>query len=160
MAKKQPPKKPSSNASASGLDFSALDAGGLDFDLDFDLNMDSAPEADPDPMQGYAYTGDAAKDSAEEMSAVKRAFIARAKAENDRRRLATDSEYWFCVCFQSREQVEEFLRYTKWAAADAKYIDGQKLAKKLGVAVTPVPAVKSGAPRLDAKLMDLSLDLD
>lgn len=110
----------------------------VDVDLDLDLNLGGSVD-EPDPLAGYQYTGDVEADSAAEMSAVKSAFIARAKAEDKRRRKATDSEYWFCICFQSREQVEEFLRQTAWADPRDKYLDGQKVAKKLGVALTPEP---------------------
>jgi hypothetical protein len=135
----------------------------LDFDLDIDLNFDIDPEEAPAPaaagdlMAGYKYTGSAEVDSAAECSAVLTGFKARAKAESARRQKATDSEYWFCMCFQSRAQVEEFLRKTKWAPEASKYVDGLTVAKKLGVEITPETPV-SGRVSIDAKLANLAVE--
>ena len=95
----------------------------LDLDLDLDLTLSLDDEEDePDPLAGIVYTGDVEADTRAETGAIKNAFAARAKREADRMRKATDSEYWLCVCFQSREQVEEFLRLSRWAKAGAKYV--------------------------------------
>ena len=55
-------------------------------------------------------------------------------------------EFWFCVCFQSRGQKEEFIQglLEKYAPNDTperfgdKYISGLELAEILGVPVTPI----------------------
>jgi muconolactone delta-isomerase len=47
-----------------------------------------------------------------------------------------DSEYWACVVFQSRDQAEAFNRAMGLSPGD-RYIDGQKLAKRLGVKLPP-----------------------
>ena len=109
-------------------------------------------------MAGYKYTGSAEVDSLAECSAVLRGFKERAKAENARRQKATDSECWFCMCFQSRAQVEEFLRKTKWAPEASKYVDGLAVAEKIGVAITPETPV-SGRVSIDAKLANLAMDI-
>lgn len=135
------------------------DMSDLSIDLDIDLG-EIEPEA-PEPavadlMAGYAYTGNAEKDSAAEMSAVLRGFKERAKAEGLRRKKATESGYWLCLCFQSQEQVDEFLRNSKWG--NTRYLDGQKVAKKLGVEITPETPV-SGRVTIDAKLANLAMEI-
>jgi len=66
-------------------------------------------------------------------------FKSRAKAEADRFRLSTDSEYWFCVCFKSRAQKDAFMAGARWIEFGTdKYIDGTRLAESLGV---PIPSV-------------------
>jgi len=68
------------------------------------------------------------------------AFEERAKNEQARLQDATDSEFWIAVCFQTREQKEEFLQKTGIAQFGDKYLDGMKVAKKLGVTLeSPVP---------------------
>jgi hypothetical protein len=136
-----------------GLD---AELGSANIDLDFDFGAE--PDEAPDPLEGYQYTGDIERDSEAEMSAVKAGFIARAKAENSRRQKATDSEYWVCLCFQSRTQVEEFLRKTKWGSPSDKYLDGQKVAKKLAVDLTPEPT-GFGRVKIDSTLANLALEI-
>ena len=64
------------------------------------------------------------------------AFKARAKAETERRQTATDSEYWVALCFETREQKEEFLEKIGMLAEGDKYVDGLELAKKLGLTLS------------------------
>jgi hypothetical protein len=79
-----------------------------------------------------------------------------------------NSEYWFCVCFQSQEQKDHFLhllgamkdsgaRYkgaTDPVICDEadKYLDGLKLAKHLGLTLKPGPKLvgPKRRPRLEA----------
>ena len=50
------------------------------------------------------------KSSAEEIGEAEAAFRGRLEQEDKRRKLATDSEFWFAVYFDSREDKERFLR--------------------------------------------------
>lgn len=88
----------------------------------------------------------------QEMSATLRAFKDRAKREQERFLVATDSEYWFAVCFQTREQKEHFLRETRLLQAGDKYIDGALLAKRMGVTLPPADVPYNTSARVDAKL--------
>jgi hypothetical protein len=106
-----------------------------DFDSLFDARLVE------DPLGNVEYVGDVEEDSAEEISAALQA-IKREKAERrDHYRLLTDTEFWFAVCFQSREQKEEFLEKAGWTRAGLadKYIDGLALARLLQVDVEPIP---------------------
>lgn len=60
------------------------------------------------------------------------------KREKENFRRATDTEYWCCFCFQTREQKEEFLSNSGLAAViDAdKYLDGQAAADVLKIKLT------------------------
>ena len=69
-----------------------------------------------------------------ELSELESAFKRRAEAE--RFMLATDSEYWVAICFQTRDQKEEFLRALDLIRHGDKYLDGWTVAKKLGVQLT------------------------
>jgi len=48
-------------------------------------------------------------------------------------RLITDSEFWVCMCFETREQKVEFLRRLKLIDLGDKHIDGLEVAERLGV---------------------------
>jgi hypothetical protein len=91
------------------------------------------------PFDNIEYTGDDSVDAVQEFNEVQKAFMDRNKAEAERFQLATDSEYWCCLVFQTREQKEHFLAAMHWMTHGDKYIDGVKAAKSLGV---DVPAVK------------------
>ena len=75
-----------------------------------------------------------------EVNGVLEAFKQRAKNESVRLQDATDSEYWFAVCFQTREMKEEFLQKAGLIQYGDKYLDGLKVAKTMGVKLdSPVP---------------------
>lgn len=69
--------------------------------------------------------------------------------------LANDTEYWFAVYFQTREQKEHFLQAMKWIQHGDKYLDGRWIAKQHGVELPPRPSpYKVG--RLDKSLKALT----
>lgn len=78
-------------------------------------------------------TGNAEIDSLADLGAVADGFRKRAKDESTRFELAVDTEYWACLCFQTREQKEVFLAALNLLQFGNKYIDGQLAAKELGI---------------------------
>lgn len=68
------------------------------------------------------------KETLEELGDVEKSFRERMNAERKRFRDMCDTEYWFCVCFTSREQKEEFLKKIGMET-DVKYIDGKDMAR-------------------------------
>lgn len=85
------------------------------------------------PLDEIEYTGKAETDSKAEMSVLESGFKSRAKEEAKRFTEATDSEYWLALCFQTREQKEEFLNKLKLIDLGDKYLDGLRVAKRLNV---------------------------
>lgn len=87
---------------------------------------------------------------------VRTSFMERAKAEEKRVELVTDSEFWCCFCFETRTQKDAFLKALGlWEAGD-KYVNGILAAKKLGIDLgKPVawPEVRASSKRLQ-KLVD------
>lgn len=138
-----------------GLSFD--DVPGLSFDAgDGGLFPEDAPD---DPVGEIDYPGTADGDMKATLDAVGSAFAKRAKAEAQRFKNATDSEYWFAVVFETREQKEAFLRFMKWQKEGDKYLDGIRLAEKVKC---PLPAaeVPYVAAKPDKKLNELSLPLE
>lgn len=91
--------------------------------------------ATPDPLAEVEYTDSLPEDCGAEFQALQKGFADRAKKEADRFQQATDSEFWFAVCFKSRDEKEAFLKaigVRKKLMGD-KYLDGRQLAKVLGV---------------------------
>ncbi len=69
-----------------------------------------------------------------DMTALQKGFNARRQQEQERFYEAVDSEFWCCLCFQTREQKDAFLRALKLLHLGDKYLDGVKVAEVLGVA--------------------------
>lgn len=98
-----------------------------------DLLAQLNAEPEPDPLAQVDYTGDLEADSAAELDALAQGFRDRTARENDRFRLATDSEYWFCVCFKSRQDKDTFLAAAGLNSIGDKYLDGYAVARVLGI---------------------------
>ncbi|UUV33587.1 hypothetical protein NQK81_09070 [Amycolatopsis roodepoortensis] len=90
-------------------------------------------EPDPDPLAGVEYTGDEEDDARAELDALHRGFRERTARELERMQLATESEYWFCVCFKSQDDKDAFLAAAGLVVIGDKYLDGYATAELLGV---------------------------
>lgn len=82
------------------------------------------PEQTPNPLADVEYTDNIAADSAAELTALEQGYRDRAKQEGNRFRNATDSEYWFAVCFKTRAEKEAFLTEYGLLPHGDKYLDG------------------------------------
>lgn len=103
------------------------------------------PAGTPNPLEGVGQSGEVEQDAADEISVALKAIIEQKRAMREVYRTTTDPEFWLCVCFQSREQKEEFLRLAGWVGFGDKYIDGLRVAAHLGVAIEPVNVAPLGA---------------
>ncbi len=93
-----------------------------------------APAAQvPDPLAEVAYSGNLEADAAAELTALESAYRDRRTAEDKRFRNATDSEFWFAVCFRDRAAKDAFLAALKADRLGDKYLDGHALARLLGI---------------------------
>lgn len=88
------------------------------------------------PLDGVEYGDepDVEADSKAEASALLKSFKRRRKTEDKRFRDATDSEFWFAVCFRTRDEKNAFLDAlgARRQCGD-KYLDGHKLAQIMGI---------------------------
>lgn len=89
--------------------------------------------AQDDPLSGVEYTGDLEADSKAELGALASGWRERTNNEADRYKNATDSEYWFAVCFKTRADKERFLSEAGLMPLGDKYIDGHRAATALGI---------------------------
>ena len=109
-----------------------------------DLLAQLNAEPEPDPLADVEYTGDLATDAEAELDALAKGFRERTKREDERFRLATDSEYWFVLCFKSREDKDAFLRAARLMAIGDKYLDGYAVARQLGIEMPSTDTRKEG----------------
>lgn len=93
----------------------------------------SAAAQVPDPLAEVAYSGNLEADAAAELTAMEAAYRQRRGAEDKRFRTATDSEFWFAVCFRDRAAKDAFLAALKADRLGDKYLDGHALARVLGI---------------------------
>ena len=98
----------------------------------------------PNPLDALGYPGDLEEDARAEVSAALATILAERKQKRDAYRLMADTEYWCCICFQSRAQKEEFLQKMGWLPFGDKYLDGLKIAELAGLDIEPIdlPAPK------------------
>ncbi len=108
-------------------------------------------EDEGDPLEDVEYDENDLEASADaEMSEILRQIKERRKAQNDRFRIARDPRYFVVLCFQSHDQVNEFLRKSDWAEEDTVYLNGLEIARRLGVDVQPIalePLKLRGRPK-------------
>jgi hypothetical protein len=105
----------------------------------------AGPVADddtPELFRGVDYQDNTEHDMKAELDTLQSAFQQRAKEEAERFLTTTDSAYWTCLCFDSREQKEAFLKALAWdqVSNGDDILDGVALAKQLGIALPPTPA--------------------
>lgn len=72
-----------------------------------------------------------AESCAEEVGEVEAAFRNRLAKEDKRKVAATDSEFWFAVYFQTREEKERFLRDFGLGKLGDKYLSGSRVSRVL-----------------------------
>lgn len=94
---------------------------------------------------------DVEADVAVEMTETLRLLLEHKKRQRDLYRIANDDEFWLAVCFQSRDQKEEFLAALKLTDLGDKYLDGLQVAQRLGVAIAAVPLPKPKMTRIQKK---------
>lgn len=112
----------------------------------------------PDPFADIDYAGDSYEDTATaEASAMLTGFRDRAKREQDRFTLATDSEFWFAIGFQSREQKELFLRAMDWLQYGDKYLNGCHIAEDSKIDLPKVDLPNPTKKPIDKRLAALAL---
>lgn len=157
MSKKKKAQGAVSDAPALAADWQPADVGGVRGDL---YDLASGRQTQPDPLAGVPYTGNAEADSAAEMAALQSGFAARARQEAARFQAATDSEYWCCLCFQSREQKEAFLRCMGWAELGDKYLDGLEIASRQGISLPSSEQLRFVPAKPDKALTELALPLE
>ncbi len=137
-----------------------LDDGGLSLDASDSLVLGHDPT---EQKARQEYTGgrlEVEVEAEEEVSEVLQGFKQRAEREDQRFWDAVDSEYWVCLCFQTRDQKEEFLKKLGLFEMGDKYIDGIKAAKKMGVTLeSRVPPMPQARP-FDREYVDLAMNLD
>ena len=112
------------------IDSTAYDSADM---LDRILNPQEKPAPEPGPLDDIEKTGNFEVDSEVELSALEIGIKARKKAERDRFRQATDSEYWFAVCFNNRAEKDAFLTATGLMVHGDKYLDGRVVAAAIGL---------------------------
>lgn len=111
-------------------DKTSLDRKAPDFDSMFD--------DDGNLLDDLAVLDGIQENVNQEMSAILKAIIERKRAQAERFRITDDPEYFLCLCFQSRDQKDEFVQAAGWADFGYKYINGLDVARKLGVSVTVI----------------------
>ena len=121
--------------------------------------IDAVPLPRDEPEDGVPYAGTFEADSKAELGQVLKDMQGQAKAAQERFRLNTDTDYYLCLCFVSRDQKREFLDRLAMTDLGERFLSGVEVAKRLGVKLTPVD-YKPHAGKADKGLSDLVLEDD
>lgn len=108
-----------------------------------------APADPADPEQPQLRPGD--EDASPEELDKRLGFRDRARREDERFRLATDSEFWFALCFRDPQDPARFCR-AAGITPDGRYIPGARLAE-----VAAKSALQSARDRAKAMLASRAL---
>jgi len=87
-------------------------------------------------------------------------FKKRAQVEQKRMLDAVDTEYWFALCFQTREQKLQFLERAGILPLGDKYLYGPDVAKAMSIELDPVSKRYNISDKLDGKLSELARPLN
>ncbi|MEV6321385.1 hypothetical protein AB0M45_09335 [Nocardia sp. NPDC051787] len=89
----------------------------------------------PDPLAEVRdnSTGDLEADVKAELDALGKGLSGASKQWAEKFAAMNDSEFWVAICFRSREQKDEFLRKAELVELGDKYLDGEKVARILGI---------------------------
>lgn len=121
-----------------------------------DIQHDDAAQAE-EKQEAFDGLEELETQFAQDMDELHAAFRERAARENQRFADVTDTDYYFCVCFRSQEQMVEFCE-SVGLNPDEIYIDGKEFAKKIRRAInTPDPQMprrQSGWKELQDRAMD------
>lgn len=106
-----------------------LAGGGIKFGKGFQ-ERDKAP----DPWADIEPTGNVEEDSKTELDALAKGFRQRREQEDERVKNATDSRYYFVVCFRDMPDREAFLAHVNMGLQQGDWwINGYEFARMLGI---------------------------
>lgn len=92
-----------------------------------------------DPLEDVEYDpADLERSANAEMSEILKQIIEDKKALQDRFRVARDPDYWVALCFQSREQRDEFLEKTGWGESGTRFLNGLDISRRVGAEISPI----------------------
>ena len=108
----------------------------MEFDeMEFDTGSFAMPQFDA-PKFDLGFGGEAPEADApveKKVAEIRTAFMQRTKNEAARVELVTDTEFWCCLCFETRDQKDNFLKAAGLFDIGDKYLDGRQVARKLGI---------------------------
>jgi hypothetical protein len=102
-------------------------------DLDAAFTEDTSVDIPESPLNALEPGDDIQKDAEKELTEIQKAFRKDAKRFRDDFESMTDPEFWCAFVFQNREQKEAFLKALGLLTHGDKYLDGQFVARKLGI---------------------------
>jgi hypothetical protein len=97
---------------------------------------------------------DVQQDSLEEIEAIS-AFSKSRSSEKDLFKANTDANYFTVITFNNSDQLDEFIQKLGIKVEDKQYINGNALAKKLGIEITTPNRKAPGNFKISKKLLEL-----
>ncbi len=118
-------------------------------------DFDSMFVARDDLWDGVEFSADLEENADAVMGRVKEVFIENEQQKLDDYRTMLNPYFYAVVIFQSEEQKREFLRLAGWLDLGELYIDGLKVAQRMGLDVPPIPLEVKKPKRMPRPLRDV-----
>lgn len=96
------------------------------------------------------------QDCFDELKEVSKLSIAR-KEESQLFKDNTDANYFTCLIFNNKAQLDEFIQKVGIHPEDKQYINGLELAEKLGINIETKSRTAPKSFKISSKLVDLSM---
>jgi hypothetical protein len=81
---------------------------------------------------------------------MQRQFRADRNRETTNNEAVTTSRHFLCVCFGTQERRDAFLAASGWSGEHGTFVDGEALAKSMGIELPTLPRL---APKTVRKVM-------
>lgn len=117
--------------------------------------FDTLFDPSDNPLEGLDLVDDQEENAEQIMGRVEGAFIEDEHEKLDAYRTMIDQDFYFIVCFQSSDQKYDFLSKAGLDGLGDLYIDGLKVAKRLGVDIPPIPLQTKEPKRMPRLLRDI-----
>lgn len=86
----------------------------------------------------------------QELTEIQKQFRADRNREVSNKEAVTTSRHFLCVCFGTRERRDAFLAASGWSNEHGTFVDGEALAKSMGIELPTLPRL---APKTVRKVM-------
>ncbi len=116
-----------------------LGAGKVGLERKVRPNFDSMfnPDGMENPLDALPEIDDPQAADEAALSTMYATIKAEKAARREAYRTLIDPEYFCVVCFQNREQKDNFLKAVGWEHLGDKYLDGLAIARIMGVPIEP-----------------------
>jgi hypothetical protein len=104
----------------------------------------------PTGLLGLPKPKDLESGATQELTEMQRQFRADRNRETSNKEAVTTSRHFLCVCFGTQARRDAFLVASGWSGEHGTFVDGEALARSMGIELPTLPRL---APKTVRKVM-------